>query len=340
MAAALPSTHIVTLERHIMEQERKVPGATGQFSGILYGLALAAKIVQREVRRAGLVDILGRVGRQNVQGEYVQKLDEFAQSAFYDSLDHSGHLCAMASEESEGVISIPEEFPLGKYVLNFDPLDGSSNIDANVSIGTIFSIHRRVTPDGRDGSEEDCLQPGYRQAGAGYILYGSSTMFVYTTGQGTHGFTLDPMLGEFVLSHENMRIPSKGKQYSVNEGNFYLWDESIQKFVDYLRTPDKETSRPYSARYIGSMVGDVHRTLLYGGIFMYPASESRPQGKLRLLYEASPLAFVIEQAGGRAINGKERILDIEPTELHQRTPLFIGSKDDVDLLQEFIDGKR
>ncbi|RMH73724.1 MAG: class 1 fructose-bisphosphatase [Gemmatimonadetes bacterium] len=337
---ALPATSVTTLERHIIEQERRFPGATGQFSGLMYSLTLAAKIVQKEVRRAGIVNILGRLGRQNIQGEEVQKLDVYAHRAIFEALDHTGHLCVMASEEVDEIIPIPKKFPVGKYVLNFDPLDGSSNIDANVSIGTIFSVHRRVTPEGTPGTKEDVIQPGYKQVAAGYVLYGSSTMFVYTTGLGVHGFTLDPSLGEFVLSHENIQISDDKKIYSVNEGNYHSWDEGVQRFVDYVKTPDKATRRPYSARYIGSLVADFHRNLLYGGIFMYPGSKSKPQGKLRLLYEAAPLAFIAEQAGGRASNGYQDIMKIEPTELHQRVPLFIGTKSDVDLVEEFIQGKR
>jgi fructose-1,6-bisphosphatase I len=330
---------IVTIERHIIEGERAHPGATGDFSGLLRDLTLAFKVIWREVSKAGLVDILGLTGSQNVHGEQVKKLDVFADETIYRAMDHGGHLCVMASEENEDVLHIPENYPTGKYVLLYDPLDGSSNIDANVTIGSIFSIYRRVTPHGR-GSMQDCLQPGYKQIAAGYVIYGSSTMLVYTTGDGVHGFTLDPSIGEFLLSHENIRIPRRGKIYSVNEGNYRWWFDPVKKYVKYLQEEDKATSRPYSARYIGSLVGDIHRTLLYGGIFMYPGDSRNPDGKLRLMYEGNPMAFIVEQAGGKASNGERRILDIQPTKLHQHTPLFIGSEEDVTICEEFLQGKR
>jgi len=330
---------IVTIERHIIEGERAHPGATGDFSGLLRDLALAFKVIWREVSKAGLVNILGFAGKQNVHGEEVKKLDVFAHETIYKAMDHGGHLCVMASEESEEIIAIPDNYPTGKYVLLFDPLDGSSNIDANVTIGTIFSIYRRVTPGGQ-GKLEDCLQPGYKQIAAGYCIYGSSTMLVYTTGDGAHGFTFDPSIGEFLLSHENIRIPKRGKIYSVNEGNYRWWFDGVKKYVKYLQEEDKATNRPYSGRYVGSMVADIHRTLLYGGIFMYPGDTRHANGKLRLMYEANPTAFIVEQAGGKASNGKGRILDVQPQQLHQRTPLFIGSEDDVTIVEEFIQGKR
>lgn len=251
-------------------------------------------------------------------------------------MDHGGHLCVMASEEEADIMHIPSEFDLGKYVLLFDPLDGSSNIDANVSIGTIFSIHRRVTPDNGPGTLEDLLQPGYNQVAAGYIVYGSSTIMVYTAGHGVHGFTLDPSFGEFLLSHEDVKIPKKGKIYSINEGNYLYWHPGLKKYIKYLQEYEKETERPYSSRYIGSMVADLHRTLLYGGIFMYPADSRHPNGKLRLLYECSPMSFIVEAAGGRASNGKKRILDIQPKKLHERTPIFVGSEEDVLKVEEFM----
>jgi fructose-1,6-bisphosphatase I len=299
---------------------------------------LAAKLIHREVSKAGLLDILGKSGRTNVQGEEVMKLDEFADRTIYQALDHTGHLCVMASEENEEVLSIPDEYPKGKYVLNFDPLDGSSNIDANVSIGTIFSVHRRITSGDGPGTARDCMQPGHAQVCAGYLVYGSSTMFVYTTGQGVHGFTFDPSVGEFLMSHENIRIPTRGSIYSVNEGNFSRWDESTRRYVEYLKSDDGD-GHPYKSRYIGSLVADFHRTLLYGGIFLYPADRKNPNGKLRLLYEAAPLAFIAEQAGGMATSGDTRILDIEPSELHQRTPLVMGSTDDVEEYLAFRAGQ-
>ncbi|MFQ5746007.1 MAG: class 1 fructose-bisphosphatase [Gemmatimonadota bacterium] len=326
---------VVTIGRFIIEEERRHPGATGALTNILHDLTLAAKLIHREVSKAGLVDILGDTGRQNVHGEDVRKLDEYAHDVVFNAMDHGGHLCVMASEESEDLIPIPEKFPRGEYVLLFDPLDGSSNIDANISIGTIFSIHRRVT-EGGDGALEDCLQPGSRQVAAGYVMYGSSTVLVYTTGAGVHGFTLDPSIGEFILSHGEIRIPEPGKRiYSVNEGNFSKWSPEQQALVRYFRGVDGNGAS-FSQRYVGSLVADFHRTLLYGGIFMYPADAKSPRGKLRLLYEASPLAFVCEQAGGKATDGVRDILSIQPGALHERTPLYIGSADLVDLASEVL----
>jgi fructose-1,6-bisphosphatase I len=329
---------IVTVSRFIMEQERHYPEATGEFSDLLSEIMLAGKIIHREVSKAGLLDVLGKTGDTNVQGEEVQKLDAFANRVMYQALDHTGHLCAMASEEVEDILTIPPEYPCGKYVLNFDPLDGSSNIDANVSIGTIFSIHRRVTGGDGQGTAEDVMQPGHRQVGAGYLVYGSSTMLVYTTGNGVHGFTYDPSVGEFLMSHESICIPKKGSIYSVNEGNASRWDQPTRRYIEFLKDGERK-DHPYKSRYIGSLVADVHRTLLYGGIFLYPADAGHPKGKLRLLYEASPMAFVVEQAGGMAVDGKRRIMDIEPTELHQRTPLIIGSEKDVKEYMRFQNGE-
>ncbi|MEE8162933.1 MAG: class 1 fructose-bisphosphatase [Anaerolineae bacterium] len=329
---------IITIERHILEQQQFFPEATGEFTYLLYDIALAAKIISHEVSKAGLVEILGSAGEVNVQGEQVMKLDVFANETFIRMNDHTGWLCAMASEEAADIIPIPERFPCGKYVLIFDPLDGSANIDMNVSVGTIFSIHRKVSA-GQRGALEDFLQPGYKQAAAGYIIYGSSTMMVYTTGQGVHGFTLDPTVGEFLLSHPNIRIPPRGKYYSINEGNHDYWSEGVRCYVDYLKASDKATGRPYSGRYIGTLVADFHRNLLAGGIFMYPADTRdarKPHGKLRLLYEAAPLAFIVEQAGGRASDGTQDIMQIQPESLHQRVPLFIGSREDVDKTEQFI----
>lgn len=325
-----------TLARHIVEEERKYPEATGELSNLLHDLSLATKVISLEVNKAGLADILGFTGDNNVHGEQVKKLDIFAHDMMVRAMDHGGHLCAMASEEEEDIIHIPSEFHIGKYVLLFDPLDGSSNIDANVSIGTIFSIYRRVTPDGKPGTMEDCLQPGCEQVAAGYVVYGSSTMLVYTVGNGVHGFTLDPAFGEFILSHPNIQTPKKSKLYSINEGNYLYWHPGLKKYIKYLQEEDKETNRPYTSRYIGSMVADIHRNLLYGGIFMYPADSRNPNGKLRLMYECNPMAFLIEQAGGRATNGQTRILDIQPESLHQRIPIFIGSEDDVKLVEQFM----
>jgi fructose-1,6-bisphosphatase I len=327
----MPETNVVTISRFLIDQERANPEATGRFTNLLSDIALAAKMIGREVNKAGLVDILGRAGQENVHGEDVQKLDMFANEVIYNAMDHTGLLACMASEESEGFMSIPERFPAGDYVLLFDPLDGSSNIDVNVSIGTIFSIHHKVS-EGARGSLEDCLQPGWRQVGAGYILYGSSTMMVYTTGAGVHGFTLDPSIGEFLLSHRDLTLPDPPAQvYSVNEAYYDRWGRGQRRLVNHLKT-----EAGFSSRYIGSMVADVHRTLLTGGIFMYPADDRNPSGKLRLLYEAAPLALIMEQAGGLASDGRRRILEVEPGSLHQRTPVYMGSRSLVRLAEEHL----
>jgi fructose-1,6-bisphosphatase I len=334
---------LITIERFILErQQQGFPSATGDFTQLLYDITFAAKIISREVNKAGLVEILGKTGKKNVQGEQVQKLDEFADDVIQRSMDHTGRVCAMASEEVEDVILIPKKYKCGKYILLFDPLDGSSNIDVNVSVGSIFSLHRK-TSDRRRGNLDDCLQPGHKQIGAVYVVYGSSTMMVYSTGDGVHGFTLDPSVGEFLLSHENIKIPHQGNIYSVNEGNYNYWDQGTRKFIDYLKSKENHAGKPYSMRYIGSMVADLHRTLLYGGIYLYPMdykNPEKPSGKLRLLYEAAPLAYIFEQAGGRASDGYRNIAEIQPIELHERTPLIIGSKFEVDLAEQFIQGKR
>ena len=329
----------ITLYRHIITQERKYPEATGELSDLLADIAMACKLISLEVNRAGLIDILGITGDKNVHGEKVKKLDVYAHDVLVSAMKVSGHLCAVASEESEDFIPIEEQFmgekPLSKYICHFDPLDGSSNIDANISIGTIFSIYKRITPSG-PGKLEDVLQAGTKQVAAGYIIYGSSSVLVYTTGEGVHGFTLDPTVGEFLLFHENIKIPKKSKTYSVNEGNYCKWDSNLRTYIDGLKESDPEKERPYTSRYVGSLVADFHRNLLYGGIFMYPADKKNVNGKLRLMYEANPLAFVVEQAGGRASNGKQRILEIKPENLHQRTPLFIGSEEDVKEAESFL----
>lgn len=331
---------IVTIERHIAEEEHLRPGATGEFSRLMRDLALAIRIISRDVRRAGLNDILGMTDNQNVHGEQVKKLDQIANDTIFRAMDHGGHLCVMASEESEGLIKIPDEYPRGKYILLFDPLDGSSNIDVNVTIGTIFSIYRRITPDYiGDGTIEDVLQAGSRQVAAGYVCYGSSTQLVYTTGNGVDIFTYDPTIGEFLLTEEKVQIPSRGKYYSINEGNYYKWSDNLKAYVNYLKTPSPDKQRPYSARYVGSAIADIHRTMIYGGIFMYPADSSNPKGKLRLMYEANPLAMLIEQAGGRATDGERRILELRPEKIHQRTPLFIGSREDVLEAERFLRGE-
>jgi fructose-1,6-bisphosphatase I len=320
-----------------MDQQRKYPDATGDFSDLLGDIARASKLITRDVRRAGLGDILGAAGMENVSGDEVKRLDVLADEMFINVLERSGHLCAMASEENEGTIRIPDEFPKGKYVFIFDPLDGSSNIDANVSVGSIFSIYQRISPEGR-GDLGDLLQPGVNQVCAGYIIYGSSTMFVYTTGFGTHGFTLDPTVGEYILSHENIRTPKRGRIFSVNEGNYNFWPERVRRYIDYLKEGG-DGGRPYTARYIGSLVADFHRNLLYGGIFLYPEDEKNKDGKLRLLYEASPMAFLAEQAGGLATTGRGPVMEVEPTELHQRVPLIVGSEEDVRECLRFLRGE-
>jgi fructose-1,6-bisphosphatase I len=327
---------VVTIERHIVEQERQFPEATGAFSNILYEIALAAKLISREVNKAGLVDILGGTDRTNVHGEEVKKLDLYAHEVIFQALDHGGTLCCMASEESEEILPIPERFPTGHYCLLYDPLDGSSNIDANVSVGTIFSIHHKVSTAAR-GCSADCMQTGRRQVAAGYVVYGSSTMLVYSTGLAVHGFTLDPSIGEFLLSHPNIRIPAPGARlYSCNDANYMRWSPGQRRLMDHFKGIDNGGQPPFTARYIGSLVADFHRNLLYGGIFMYPADTNSPRGKLRLLYEAAPLAMIVAAAGGYASDGERDILDIQPDSLHQRTPLYIGSKDLVETAERFV----
>lgn len=327
---------LMTLERHIIEGERQHPEATGELSRLLSNLSIAIKIISLQVNKAGLVDILGYTGSNNVHGEQVKKLDIYAHQMLFKALDHSGQICIMASEEEEDIIHVPNQFDAGKYVLIFDPLDGSSNIDANISIGTIFSIYKRITPHFKPGSIDDVLQQGLKQVAAGYALYGTSTILVYTTGYGVYGFTLEPAIGEFFLSHDNIKIPAKSKIYSINEGNYKYWHPGLKQYIKYLQDEDAATNRPYSSRYIGSMVADIHRNLLYGGIFMYPADSRNPKGKLRLMYECNPMAMIVEAAGGRATDGKHRILEIMPTGLHQRTPIFIGNTEDVLTAEKFI----
>jgi fructose-1,6-bisphosphatase I len=331
------ATSVVTIERFIIEEERLHPEATGELSGVLYDLALAAKMIANKVRSAGLADILGATENENVHGEVQQKLDVMANEVIIKAVDHGGRLCAMASEEEPGIIQIPDHFKCGKYCLMFDPLDGSSNIDVNVPVGTIFSVVRKITR-GRRGELEDMLQPGRRQVAAGYVIYGSSTMLVYTTGQGVHGFTLDPSIGEFLLSHPNIRIPDPGRYLSVNDSYEPLWDDSVRTLMRHYKGLEGGRTR-HSSRYVGSLVADFHRNLLGGGIFAYPANRKSPNGKLRLLYEANPLSFIVEQAGGAASDGRERILDVQPRELHQRTPLYIGSKSAVELANEVLAGQ-
>lgn len=329
---------VVTLEQFIIERENEFSFSSGELSQLLRDIGLAARIVNREVNKAGLVDILGITGDTNVQGEEVKKLDIFANEQFIRALSAGGATCLIASEENEEFIKVDSPVSRNaKYIVTMDPLDGSSNIDVNVSIGTIFSIYRRNESEGEPGLK-DCLQPGVNQAAAGYVIYGSSTMLVYTTGFGVNGFTLDPSLGEFFLSHRNMQIPNKVSSYSINEGNYFKFDYPVRRFLAWIKEKDKESGRPYNARYIGSMVADLHRILLKGGIFLYPALEDAPKGKLRLLYEGNPMAMIIEQAGGEATDGFGRILEIQPTELHQRTPIYIGSKKGIAEIKGFLQG--
>ena len=334
----------ITITQHVLMEERQNPEATGAFTYLLNELIVAAKVISREVNKAGLVDILGSTGEINVQQERVQKLDVFANRVIIERMQHIGQLCCMGSEEVAELIDIPAQYPKGNYILLFDPLDGSSNIDVNVSIGTIFGIYRKESDETDvDFLLSDVLQPGIKQVAAGYFIYGSSTIMVYTTGNGVHGFTLYPSVGEFLLSHEDIRIPEKGKIYSVNEGNYQYWDEDTKALVDYFKAKDKPTGRPYTSRYVGSLVADFHRNLLKGGIFMYPADlkdPKKPTGKLRLMVEANPLAMVVREAGGYASDGKGPILEIQPTDLHQRVPLYIGSKEEVETAEAFLSGER
>jgi fructose-1,6-bisphosphatase I len=330
-------TQIVTIERYILEQQHQYPDATGVLTQLLYDIALAGKVIASKTTRAGLAEILGRTEDINIQGEVVQKLDRLADLTIYRLNDHTGRIAVMASEEHPDLLPIPDGYPTGKYVLLFDPLDGSSNIDFNIPVGTIFSIYHRLSETG-PGTLEDCLQPGRSLIASGYLIYGSSTMLVYTTGHGVHGFTLDPSVGEFLLSHPYIRIPAVPEYFSVNLGYRKYWSEGVKRYTDYLQGIDGHV-KALSLRYVGSLVADFHRNLLAGGVFYYPADLKDPKrlhGKLRLLYEAAPLAFVVEQAGGYASNGLIPIKDIEPQELHQRTPLFIGSEDLVKKAEEYI----
>ncbi len=324
----------ITIQQHIIEQQTKHPTASGEFSWLLSGLTLAACLIQAIVRRAGLVDILGGADSENVHGELQQKLDVYANKVIERCLASRGNVAVLGSEEIPEPIVVPTPEGSGRYVVLFDPLDGSGNIDVNVAVGTIFSIYERVTHGPvTDGGRKDVLQPGSRQLAAGYVVYGSSTVLVYTTGHGVHLFTLDPASGSFMLANEHARIPENGKIYSVNEANADSFGAGINAYLDWAKS---KAAGPYTSRYIGSMVADVHRTLVKGGVFMYPATAKSPKGKLRLMYEANPMAFIVEQAGGLATDGKNRILDKQPTELHERTPLFIGAKDDVTRVMELM----
>ncbi len=326
----LASKNLISLFEFIHEKEKGFPYANGELSQLLRGISLATKIINREVRVAGLSNILGSTGYYNVQGEEVKKLDEYANEVMIKSLNLSQSVALMGSEENEEVILSNAE---AKYVILFDPLDGSSNIDVNINIGTIFSIFRKVN---ENCNLEDCLQLGLKQVAAGYVIYGSSTMLVYTTGAGVNGFTLEPSIGEYFLSHPDIKMPEKSNTFSINEGNSWGFEENLKKYLEYIKIDDKATKRPYKARYVGSLVADFHRTLLKGGIFIYPASKKEPNGKLRLLYEANPIAFLAEQAGGLATDGNKRILEKQPKELHERTPLYVGSKQEIELIHKFL----
>jgi fructose-1,6-bisphosphatase I len=328
---------ILTLDEFTIQQLRDFPQATGELSSLLRDMGLAAKRVNVEVNKAGLVDILGDAGTVNVQGEEVKKLDVFANNQFMGVLQHGISCAGIASEELDDFVAFDDVISQkSKYVCLFDPLDGSANIDVNVSIGTIFCIYRRVSPLGTSVTLEDFLQPGHQQVAAGYIVYGSSTMMVYATRRGVNGFTLDQSIGEFTLSHPDIRCPENGKIYSVNHGNFFQYDEKIRKYINTCQNKTKENGGPYTQRYIGSMVSDVHRNLIKGGIFMYPGTTDKPQGKLRLLYECNPFAFIVEVAGGKATDGTQRILDIKPASLHQRSPFFVGSMSMMKELESYL----
>jgi len=329
---------IVTIERHILDQQKQHPAATGVFTQLLYDMALAAKIIARETTRAGLVGILGETDSHNSYGEQQQKLDLFADETIAKINDHTGRLCAMASEEHDDILHIPPQYDVGKYVLLYDPLDGSSNIDVNVCVGTIFAIHRKVSP-GLHGTMEDILQPGRKLAAAGYVTYGSSTMMVYSAGHGVHGFTLDPGVGEFLLSHQDIRIPEKAMYYSANAGNEKYWTPGVRRYAKWLQGIEGEGRKPLGQRYIGSLVADFHRNLLRGGVFFYPGDlqePNKPYGKMRLMFEAQAIAFLAEQAGGYASDGIGNVLDIQPHSLHQRLPLFVGNRDLVEKAEQYI----
>ncbi|WP_121811360.1 class 1 fructose-bisphosphatase [Mucilaginibacter kameinonensis] len=328
-------SRVVTLGQFIIEKQADFPYAKGELSRLLRDIGIAAKIVNREVNKAGLMDILGKNGITNIQGEQQQKLDLYADQQFISALKSGGECCIVASEENEDIIRLDTDVSKNaKYIVAIDPLDGSSNIDVNVPVGTIFSIYRRKSSDGGPGLD-DVMQRGTEQVAAGYIIYGSSTMLVYTTGRGVNGFTLDPSIGEFCLSHPNMQIPETGTIYSINEGNYVHFPQGVKDYIKYCQVEDTQTNRPYASRYIGSMVADLHRNLIKGGIFIYPLTSGAPSGKLRLLYECNPMAFLIEQAGGKATNGRDRILELEISELHQRSPIFIGSKKMVEKAESF-----
>ena len=325
---------LVTLEEFIIQSQNRFPGATGELSQLLRDISLAAKIISREVNKAGITNILGELGDTNVHGERVKKLDVFAHHQLIAALERSQITCMVVSEEDDGIVQL--QHGGGKYIVYFDPLDGSSNIDVNVSVGSIFSIYLREARYDQTLRESDALQSGIRQVAAGYVLYGSSTILAYTTGLGVSLFTLDPGIGEFMLTERRVMMPEFGSIYSINEGSYNSWELGLKKYIKFCQEEDSDTNRPYKARYIGSMVADVHRTLIQGGIFIYPHNKNYPSGKLRLMYECNPLSLIIEQAGGMATDGEGRILEIQPTDIHQRTPIFIGSKTNVETAMDFL----
>lgn len=324
----------ITLEEFIIQGQNRFRGATGELSQLLRDIGLATKIISREVNKAGITNILGVNGSENVHGEHVKKLDVFSNEQMLHALSRSDIVSMVISEEDEGIIRF--ESTSGNYIVFMDPLDGSSNIDVNVSIGTIFSIYMRKSHRADYPTDDDAIQPGINQVAAGYVLYGSSTILVYTTGMGVSAFTLDPSIGEFFLCDEKIQIPDHGPYYSINEGSYNSWSPGLREYIKYCKADDKASSRPYNSRYIGSMVADVHRTLLKGGIFIYPATDKYPEGKLRLMYECNPLSFVVEQAGGKASTGVKRIMEIEPQHIHQRTPIYLGSKTNVNMAENFL----
>lgn len=335
----MSSYDIISLNDFIISKQKDFPYARGELSSLLHHIGTAAKMVNAKIRKAGLVEILGRSGVENPHGEEQQKLDRYADEVFIDALKASGECCGIATEENHNEVIFTEELASkGKYLVCIDPLDGSSNIDYNVSVGSVFSIYRRLTPRDAEAGIADFLQQGDRQVAAGYVIYGSSTMLVYTTGNGVNGFTLDPTIGEFCLSHPDIIVPSSGRIYSVNEGNYIKFPDGVKKYIKHCQENDPAGGRPYTSRYIGSLVSDVHRNLLTGGIFLYPSSEHYPSGKLRLVYECNPIAFIVEQAGGRACDGRQRIMSIDPESLHQRSPFYCGSTEMVDCLERMLTG--
>lgn len=334
---SLKTSKLITIHRHIIGEELLHPEATGEFTLLLHELTFAVRLISMEVRRAGLNDIIGMTENVNVHGEKVRRLDEYANEAILRSMGFSGRLCGMASEESKDIIKIPKQYKRGKYVLVFDPIDGSTNIDVNITIGTIFAFYQRINPTCKEDSTlEDILQPGYKQVAAGYALYGSSTMLLYTTGHGVNVFTYDPIVGEFLLTYKNVKIPKRGYYYSCNEGNYSFWSNEVRQYIEYLKNPKEEMTKPYSLRYVASIVADIHRTLFYGGIYLYPPDKIHKNGKIRIVYEGNPLSMILEQAGGIATNGTGRILDVKPHSIHERTPFYGGSPENIQDLLKYL----